>query len=85
MSARENLNRALLNLAESRQRPRCADYPIDSPWLSDEHTERAQAATWCTGCPVIDLCAAVGTEERHAFGVWGGIDRTRIARKAGAA
>ena len=52
----------------------------DGPWLSDDPDERHRAAQQCTGCPVLEFCAEVGTIER--FGVWGGRDRTPNARAA---
>lgn len=80
MSARDDLDRALAGMADRGRRPRCAEYPDASPWLSDDKDERATAASWCTGCPVLTQCAAAAAEAGEKFGVWGGKDLTRMGR-----
>lgn len=70
----EQLTHALLLLADQGRRPRCGDPDTHDMWTSDLLTDRRQAAAWCTGCPVLTLCANAGRAERR--GVWGGIDRT---------
>jgi len=47
-----------------------------SSWTSDDADDRAQAARWCLGCPVLDECGAAADEHDERFGVFGGRDRT---------
>lgn len=77
----EDLQRALLAMAERGERPRCGEWGEDGPWLSEDPRMRALAARWCAGCPVLAECDRAGVEAKHKFGVWGGKDRTRRARK----
>lgn len=70
----ELLTRALVDLATKGQRPRCGDPATHELWVSDQRAERETAAAWCSGCPLLDVCAAAGAAE--VFGVWGGVDRT---------
>lgn len=70
--ARETLARALLALTDRGMRPRCSDSP--QLWISENADERATAATWCAGCPILEACSAAGEFER--FGIWAGQDRT---------
>lgn len=70
--AREALARALLELAEQGQRPRCSDAP--QLWVSDDVADRREVIRYCHTCPLQTPCAAVGEHERH--GVWGGADRS---------
>jgi hypothetical protein len=83
MSARDRLNAALLVMAERQDRPRCGEWHEGEPWTSEDAELRAWAAAQCTGCPLLEVCAAVGTEERHAWGVWGGTDRSPSRRNVG--
>ncbi len=84
-NAFDDLTATLVDLAGRRGTvPVCAATADDerNPWLDERPTERAVAADLCTGCPVLDACAAVGAGER--FGVFGGVDRTVIpGRKPG--
>ena len=74
MNAHEVLAEALNAAVASGQVPACL-LPLNAPlWLSDSHEERAQAAEYCHGCPVLDACAEAGREEK--FGTWGGRDVT---------
>lgn len=73
------LNAALVRLAAQGVRPRCGEYGSHPLWLSEKPEERALAASWCTGCPVLVECGQAGAEYRANFGVWGGRDRTRRA------
>jgi hypothetical protein len=73
---RTSLTRALVNLAARGGRPRCSDPDTHRYWTSEAQAERDLAASWCTGCPVLDHCAATATTAGERFGVWGGIDRT---------
>ena len=51
-----------------------------STWpTSEDPDERATAAAWCPGCPVLNLCREAGSRER--WGVWGGIDRSSTKPK----
>ncbi len=76
MTAAEQLTRRLDNLAAQGRRPRCGEFGGHELWCSDDATDRAQAASWCTGCPVMDECAAAANEQGERFGVWAGRDRT---------
>lgn len=71
------LTRALLTLASRGERPRCGDPLTHDYWLSEDPAERALAATWCGGCPVLTECRDAATANGEKFGVWGGIDQTR--------
>lgn len=46
-------------------------------WFSDDESERAEAADWCLGCPVLELCGAYAARAGERNGVWGGLDRTQ--------
>ncbi len=50
-------------------------------WLSDDASDRAQAASWCVGCPVLVECGAAADEHGERFGTWGGTDRTVVTPK----
>lgn len=76
MTAHELLIRALVEVAATGQRPPCGDYAGDSPWLSDDHRQRVQAAALCATCPAITACDDAANETAEKFGVWGGTDRT---------
>lgn len=73
MTARDELDRALIDLATKGERPRCG-WPDVGPWFtSDDPEERARAARRCHGCPVFTQCAAAG--EGESWGIWAGVDR----------
>lgn len=76
MTAAEQLTRALVSLATEGRRPRCGEAGSHEMWLSDDATDRAQAASWCVGCPVLVECGAAADEHGERFGVFGGRDRT---------
>lgn len=76
-TASDVLTRALLNLANRGGRPRCSDPGTHQLWLSEDAAERALAATWCAGCPVLAECRDAAAANGERFGVWGGVDRTR--------
>lgn len=82
MTARQELDRALLDLAADNRRPRCAE-PADHLWWTSEETdERARAARLCRGCPVLRMCAESAEEEHEVF-VWAGVDHgTKPRRKS---
>ncbi len=79
-TAAERLTRALVAIAEQGRRPRCGEPGGHEMWLSDDATERAQAARWCAGCPVLVECGAAADENDERHGVWAGVDRTRSSR-----
>ncbi len=81
MTAAERLTRRLVTLAAQGRRPRCGEAGSHGLWLSDDADDRAQAASWCTGCPVMDECAAAADEHGERFGVFRGTDRTPTIRK----
>jgi len=81
MTAAEQLTRILLDLATEGRRPRCAEPGGHEMWCSDDATDRAQAASWCAGCPVLAECAAAADEHGEKFGVFGGTDRTPTTTK----
>jgi len=76
MTAAEQLTRALVGLATEGRRPRCGEPGGHAMWLSDDPADRAQAARWCAGCPVLAGCGAAADEHDERFGVFGGVDRT---------
>jgi len=80
MTAAEALTRRLVGLATEGRRPRCGE-PGGHEWLSDDATDRAQAASWCTGCPVLVECGAAADEHGERFGVFGGTDRTVVTSR----
>lgn len=47
-------------------------------WTSEDPDERAYAARACVDCPLIVQCARFARLNAEQFGVWAGIDRTRI-------
>lgn len=82
MSARDRLDRALLDLATEGRRPRCGEPAEHLWWTSEKADERARAAALCVGCPVLQPCAHAAEEEGELF-VWAGVDRgTRPVRKS---
>lgn len=81
MSARDRLDRALLDLASDGRRVRCAEPEDHLWWTSDLDAEREAAARLCVGCPVLRQCAESAKEEHELF-VWAGVDHgTRPAKK----
>jgi len=76
VSAAEALTRRLVDLADHGRRPRCGEPGGHEMWLSDDATERAQAARWCVGCAVLVECGAAADEQGERHHVWGGVDRT---------
>ncbi len=76
MTAAEQLTRAMVDLAAHGRRPRCGEPGGHELWCSDDATDRAQAASWCVGCPVLVECDAAAAEQGETHGVWGGRDRT---------
>ena len=75
-TATDRLTLALIALSTQGKRPRCGDPETHHYWLSDEQDERAAAATWCSGCPILEACGEAAEEKREKFGVWAGVDRT---------
>jgi len=73
--AATTLSAALLDLDSRGERTPCQTEPGSGYWTSDVREEREQAAAWCIGCSVLDLCAAAADESRERWHVWAGIDR----------
>lgn len=73
-SAREELDRALLEMASRLERPRCGDAEDTHLWVSEKAVDRALAASHCRGCPIFALCLDAAIEEGEAFHVRGGRD-----------
>ncbi len=76
MTAADRLTRRLVDLAAHGRRPRCGEAGGHELWCSDDVSDRAQAASWCTGCPVLIECTAAADEHDERHHVWGGADRT---------
>ena len=81
MTAAEQLTRALVGLATEGRRPRCGEAGSHGLWLSDDAADRALAASWCAGCPVLAECGAAADEHAERHHVWGGVDRTVVTPK----
>ena len=73
--ANDALTRRLIDLASRGQRPRCGDSEVSWMFLDEDPRTRAIAATYCTGCLLIEPCAEVGRYQ--TFGVFGSVDVTR--------
>lgn len=80
MTARAALDAALAEMVASGESWPCAADP--DAWFDGGPVRLAKAARCCYGCPVLALCGAVGDEERHHFGVWGGRILDREAARA---
>ena len=52
-TATDMLTAARMSLATDGQRPPCGQRDGHRLWLSDDAADRALAAGWCAGCPVI--------------------------------
>lgn len=77
MTAHDDLDRLLLDLATRGQRPPCGEPWADGLWTSEHLEDRQRAATLCRPCPLLDPCAAAADEADERHHVWGGQDRTR--------
>lgn len=77
MTARDRLDRALLDMAARGQRPPCGQPWGDGLWTSESHEDRARAAVLCRPCPLLEPCAATAEEADERHNVWGGRDWTR--------
>lgn len=80
MTARDRLNSELSILLDAGHVVACA---ASGQATSDDATERAQAAQTCIPCPMRGACLELAREEKHKFGVWGGVDFSPSARPAG--
>lgn len=81
MTARHDLDMALVDLAARGERPRCG-WPGIAEWFTSEsRADRARAARRCAACPVFFECGAVAEEEHPVHGVWAGRDWTRHPAK----
>lgn len=74
MTAAQDLTGALLRMVERGQRTRCVVGETSTYWTSDDPELRHLAASWCTGCPIAELCAAYADEIHATWGVWNGTD-----------
>ncbi len=77
MSARGQLDAALVHLAAQGQRPPCGQPWAGGLWTSDNLEDRQRAATLCRPCPLLEPCAAAADEADERHHVWGGADRTK--------
>ena len=74
MTARDDLDRALLDLAAEGRRPRCGEHADRDLWTSDDQEDRRRAAELCSVCPLLHPCAEAAEEEREKWTVRGGRD-----------
>lgn len=65
--------RSLAAFLDDGHRTPCAGR---SEWLSDNPSDRRQAAFACASCPLKTACHAEAVARRERFGVWGGRDLT---------
>ena len=75
MTARDALDRALLDLAADGHRPRCGEPGDHELWTSEDRDDRRRAAELCTRCPVLSACAEAAEELDERHHVWAGQDR----------
>lgn len=80
LTARDRLDRALLDLATQNRRPRCSDPDLHHLWTSEDRKERARAAELCRGCPLLHPCAEAAEEEDDRWTTRGGVDRRPVGR-----
>ncbi len=64
---------ALDRLADRGRRPVCESSP--DAWLSEQFTERRDAAEACSWCPLLDACGVYADAAGEVWGVWAGADR----------
>lgn len=69
----EALALALAEALEAGLRIPCAS---GDDWLSDDATERADAAKRCAGCSCLTECAQAADSTKERWGVWAGVDRS---------
>lgn len=72
--ASKALTAALLDLAQRRQHPRCAEPATRHLWLSDRTEERDEARRHCAGCPILTPCLDAAIEEDERWAVRGACD-----------
>lgn len=77
MTARDRLDRALLNLATEGRRPRCGEHADTDLWTSESPEDRRRAAELCSACPLLAPCAEAAEEMEERWHVFGGVDRHR--------
>ena len=68
------LNGRLTDLADNGAQLPC--WTRGDLFVSEEPTERREAAEWCETCPALVACSAFADANRETFGTWGGRDRT---------
>ena len=69
----------LVDLGAQGLRTHCSDPGGRHLWLSEDLAERAEAARLCIGFPVQLECWDVAVARRETWGVWGGVDRTKLS------
>lgn len=74
------LSQALDVLADTGRPTPCQIDP--EPFVSEERTERAEAALACRSCPVLDLCLTYAELGNEPFHVWGGLQPTQRRKRA---
>jgi len=86
VTAHEVMSIALLDLADQGRATPCQSRRRDR-WTSDDATDREWAASVCVtlACEVLLQCRAAADEHDEKHGVWGGVDRTAVTRKAASA
>jgi Transcription factor WhiB len=84
-AASRHFTKALIDLAVRGLRTYCSNPESHHLWLSEDEQERAAATQLCSGCPVQLECWSAANARNEKFGVWGGVDRTKVPAKAGAA
>ena len=72
--ASKALTAALLDLAQRRQHPRCAEPATRHLWLSDRTEERDEARRHGAGCPILIPCLDAAIEEDERWAVRGACD-----------
>jgi hypothetical protein len=70
-AANDQLTAALVTLTSRGLRTPCSQPETHHYWLSEFETERALAAQWCQGCPVLDPCFAAAEAHGERWYVWG--------------
>lgn len=73
---RAELMRAVADLERAGDPPPCRMVP--QPFTSDRCAERRRAAELCAWCPLAALCWSYAAEAGEVWGVWGGVDRTKV-------
>ncbi|MGO1227809.1 MAG: WhiB family transcriptional regulator [Brachybacterium sp.] len=75
-SARAELMHAVAIRERAGEPPPCRLAP--EPFTSDQAAERRRAAELCARCPLAALCRDYAAEAGEVWGVWGGVDRSKV-------